>query len=117
MAAGTSFFTGRGETKVVLVINGVGTAVNALFDYLLIFGNLGFELGMAGAGWATTLGNLAAALLTLTLLFRFRRRGGASARCPAGRSTLTCFAASCASDCRAACNGSWTGSSSPSSRS
>jgi MATE family multidrug resistance protein len=75
VAAGTSFFTGRGQTRTVLLVNGVGLVVNAVLDYVLIFGNFGFpELGMAGAGWATTLGSLAAALLTLALLFRKEMR-------------------------------------------
>jgi len=71
VAAVTSFFSGRGESWVVMKINGVGMAVNAVLDYLLIFGNLGFpEMGIAGAGWATAAGNTASAVLCLALFFR-----------------------------------------------
>jgi MATE family multidrug resistance protein len=47
---------GMGYSRPVMVF-GLGTlAVNALFDYLLIFGHLGLPaLGATGAGWATTL--------------------------------------------------------------
>jgi len=60
----------------VLVINGVGTAVNAGLAYLLIFGNFGFpRLGIVGAGWATVAGSWAAAFTALAMFWqpKFRR--------------------------------------------
>src|SRR5262249_21262830 len=66
---------GRGQTMTVLVIEGVGTAVNAALALALIFGRAGFpELGIEGAGWATVAGSWASALLALALLFRPKYR-------------------------------------------
>lgn len=68
-----SFFSGRGDTRTVIWINAVGCLVNALLDYLLIFGNGGFpECGIVGAGWATTAGCSASALMALVLFLRHR---------------------------------------------
>ena len=56
--AQSAFYTGRGLTVIVMLVNVAGTCVNAVLDYLLIFGHFGFpELGIAGAGLATALGN------------------------------------------------------------
>lgn len=71
VAVASSFYTGLGQTKIIILINATGLVVNALFDYLLIFGNLGFpELGITGAGYATTLANWASAILGLALIFQ-----------------------------------------------
>lgn len=70
VAASSSFFTGRGESSKVLLINAVGLSVNALLDVLLINGYWGFpRWGIAGAGWATVVGNCVSAVLGLVLLF------------------------------------------------
>ncbi len=79
MAAVNGFFSGRGQTWTVLVIEAFGTAVNVALALVLIFGRLGFpELGIEGAGWATVAGSWAAALLALVLFFnkRFREQFG-----------------------------------------
>jgi MATE family multidrug resistance protein len=71
MSAVNGFFSGRGQTWVVLGIEGVGTAVNVALALVLIFGRFGFpELGIAGAGWATVAGSWASALLALGLFLR-----------------------------------------------
>lgn len=71
VASASSFFTGRGDSWTVLLINGVGLTVNAGLDYLWIFGYGGFpEMGMAGAGWATVVGTWVSALLALALMLR-----------------------------------------------
>ncbi|MCG8449886.1 MAG: MATE family efflux transporter [Pirellulales bacterium] len=50
----SSFYSGRGETWVVMMVDALVTVVNLVLDYLWIFGYGGFpELGIAGAGWAT----------------------------------------------------------------
>lgn len=55
----SSFFSGRGKTRVVMWGNILGNSANVLLDYLLIFGNLGFpELGIRGAAIATALTGL-----------------------------------------------------------
>lgn len=75
MAAINGFFSGRGQTWTVLVIEAFGTAVNVALALLLIFGRFGFaEGGIEGAGWATVIGSWASALLAVTLLLRRRYR-------------------------------------------
>jgi MATE family multidrug resistance protein len=50
------YFSGLGKTKVVMWVNLLATAVNILFDYLMIFGAWGFpRWGMAGAAVATVI--------------------------------------------------------------
>ncbi len=74
-AAAQSFFTGRGESRVLLVINGVGFAVNALCCYTLIHGKWGFpDLGITGAGIAMVVGSWTSAALALGLMLRPRYR-------------------------------------------
>jgi MATE family multidrug resistance protein len=71
LAASNSFFTGRGKTWTVLLVEGVGVAVNGLLGYALIFGEWGFpELGIAGAGWAMVVGMSVSAILSLVLMLR-----------------------------------------------
>ncbi|VTR97734.1 MATE family efflux transporter [Tuwongella immobilis] len=54
LAAISGFFAGRGESQRVMQLNGIGFAVNAVLDYLLIFGKFGFPaMGVMGAGIAT----------------------------------------------------------------
>jgi MATE family multidrug resistance protein len=53
-AATSSFFTGRGKVKTVMIVDSLAAALNILLDYLWIFGYWGFpEWGIAGAAWAT----------------------------------------------------------------
>jgi MATE family multidrug resistance protein len=74
-SAACSFFAGRGQSRTVLVINGVGLAVNAVTAYGLIFGHWGLPAwGIAGAGVATVLGSSASAVLGMVLLLRPRYR-------------------------------------------
>ena len=75
MSAVNGFFSGRGQTWVVLAIEGVGTAVNIALALLLIFGRWGFpEMGIEGAGWAAVAGSWAAALFALVLMLRKKYR-------------------------------------------
>lgn len=70
MAAVSGFYTGLGHTRIIIVINCVGMVFNVIFDYLMIFGNMGFPaMGIAGAGYATALANVFAALFALVLIF------------------------------------------------
>lgn len=71
LAVCSGFFTGVGQTRTVAVINFVGLAVNALLDPLFIFGKGGFPAwGAAGAGYATAVGNWAAAGVGFFLMLR-----------------------------------------------
>lgn len=55
VAALSAFFTGRGRTRTVMIVDSSAAALNVLLDYLWIFGHAGFpECGPAGAAWATT---------------------------------------------------------------
>jgi MATE family multidrug resistance protein len=75
MAAVNGFFSGRGQTWIVLAIEAAGTSVNVALALALIFGRAGFpELGIAGAGWATVTGSWTSALLAVTLLLRRKYR-------------------------------------------
>ncbi len=54
----SSFYTGRGQTSTVMLVNIGGTLINIVGDYVLIFGHFGFpELGIKGAAIATVAAN------------------------------------------------------------
>ena len=62
---------GSGNTQIAFTTNLVSSLINILFNYLLINGNLGFpKLGVAGAGLATVLGAVVAAIMSFSSLFR-----------------------------------------------
>ncbi len=68
-AAISGFFAGRGKPWPVLWVNVISTAVNLVFDYLLIFGKLGFpELGIRGAGIATLMASVVSFCLFVLLI-------------------------------------------------
>ncbi len=49
-----SFFTGRGQTRTVMVVDSTAAALNVVLDYAWIFGHWGFAAwGIEGAAWAT----------------------------------------------------------------
>ena len=53
-AALSAFFTGRGETRIVMLVDGAAALAHIVLDYAWIFGRWGFpEMGIAGAAWAT----------------------------------------------------------------
>ncbi len=57
---------GSGNTKVVMRSNLVSNAINLVFNWLLIGGNLGFPaLGVTGAAIATVLGTVAAMVMSV----------------------------------------------------
>jgi MATE family multidrug resistance protein len=71
-AAMEGFFSGRGRTWPIMWANVVATFVNVVFNYALIFGNLGFpELGIRGAAIATVL-SACTRFLIYTALFSRR---------------------------------------------
>jgi MATE family multidrug resistance protein len=74
-AACNSFFAGRGESRVVLLVDACGTLVNVVLGYCLIFGALGLpSLGVAGAGWALVCGSSVAAAVSFGLMMRHKYR-------------------------------------------
>lgn len=53
-AAFSAFFTGRGETRVVMLVDCSAVGLNLVLDYIWIFGHCGFPaMGIEGAAWAT----------------------------------------------------------------
>jgi MATE family multidrug resistance protein len=71
MATLATFFAGRGETRVVLLVNLLSTAVNVVLDWLWIFGRGGFPRGgVAGAAWATVVSQAVGAIVFILLILR-----------------------------------------------
>lgn len=70
VAAISGFFTGLGNTKIVMKINFVGLILNVILDYAMIFGHFGFsEMGVAGAGYATSIATYGAAFYGMYLIY------------------------------------------------
>jgi multidrug resistance protein, MATE family len=70
MATLSTFFAGRGVTRVILYVNLLATLVNVALDYVLIFGRAGFpELGVTGAALGTVISQVAGAAVYLALIF------------------------------------------------
>ena len=60
-----------GDSRTCMVYNLIANAVNVVFNWLLINGNLGFpELGVAGASIATVIGQLVAFVIALCVILR-----------------------------------------------
>lgn len=69
-AAAGSFFSGRGQTRVIMVAHLVGNSVNVLLNWLLIFGHGPFpELGIKGAAIASLIAGFTAPTILLSLYF------------------------------------------------
>ena len=67
------FFSGRGQTWIVLAVNIAAIGINIVLDYGLIFGHWGLPaLGISGAAWATNIG-LVVSALAFTALFLGRQ--------------------------------------------
>lgn len=70
VAACSGYFTGIGNSRWIMLINGAGLILNVGLDYILIFGKFGVPaMGIFGAGLATACANLGAALLGFYLVF------------------------------------------------
>ncbi|MBN2210994.1 MAG: MATE family efflux transporter [Sedimentisphaerales bacterium] len=73
----STFFTGRGKTWTVCWVNLVGTLINIVLDYLLIFGHGGLPAwGIAGAAIATGIAQLTMMAVYVVLFFHpdYRRQ-------------------------------------------
>lgn len=71
----SGFFSGKGRTTILMIVQLVGLGVNSILDYLLIFGRWGFpELGVSGAAIATV---IAQGLVVLILFVLFLISGSA----------------------------------------
>jgi MATE family multidrug resistance protein len=73
--AQSSFYTGRGLTSIVMLVNCVGTLLDISLEYTFIFGAFGFpRLGIAGAGLTTAISNWATVLMFWLLMRRPKQR-------------------------------------------
>ena len=67
----TASLRGVGDSRSSMFYNLIANGVNVLFNWLLIYGNLGFpEMGVAGASLATVIGQLVAFVIALRLITR-----------------------------------------------
>jgi MATE family multidrug resistance protein len=71
----SSFFQGVGDTRTPLLAQVIGLVVNVVASVALVFGSFGAPaLGVAGAGFAHSLGSLSVALVLLGCFLRKRVR-------------------------------------------
>ncbi len=66
---GTNLIRADGSPKFSMFCNLVGALINTVLDPLFIFG---FDMGMAGAAWATVIGQIVSAAMVAFYLARFR---------------------------------------------
>lgn len=60
-----------GDSKTCMIYNLIANVVNVVFNWLLIYGNLGFpEMGVAGASLATVIGQFVAFIIALCVVIR-----------------------------------------------
>ncbi len=60
-----------GDSKTCMIYNLIANTVNVIFNWLLIYGNLGFpELGVAGASLATVIGQVVAFMIAMFVIIR-----------------------------------------------
>ncbi|NCC53200.1 MAG: MATE family efflux transporter [Spartobacteria bacterium] len=72
-ASVSGFFAGRGKTRMPMVANVIGNAVNIVLDYAMIFGKWGFpEMGIRGAAWATVISGVISPAIMLFFYFSTR---------------------------------------------
>ncbi len=71
----SSFFSGIGRTRIIMLSAVAAMAVNVFFNYVLIFGKLGFpQLGIKGAACGTIIGSFAGLLVVAGAYFsRYNR--------------------------------------------
>ncbi len=66
----SGFFSGRGQTSIIMICNIIANGLNVLLNYVMIFGKWGCpEMGIAGAGWATVIGSWISPLIFAALYF------------------------------------------------
>jgi multidrug resistance protein, MATE family len=66
--SGAAFYSGRGQTWVLMIVDSSAAVLNLVLDYLWIFGYAGFpEWGVAGAAWATVVATWIKAIIYVAL--------------------------------------------------
>ncbi len=72
----TATLRGVGDSRTAMLYNVVANVVNVIFNYLLIYGHFGFpRLEVAGAAWATIIGQFAAFGMALFAVLKKRKNG------------------------------------------
>ncbi len=67
----TAALRGVGDSRSSMVYNLIANLVNVVFNWLLIYGNLGFpEMGVAGASLATVIGQFVAFVLATRIILK-----------------------------------------------
>lgn len=75
LSAVNAFWSGRGRTRTVMMIELLCAGLNVILNSALIFGRFGApRMGIAGAGLATGLSNVFGFVLAMTLFLRPRNR-------------------------------------------
>ncbi|MAW40495.1 MAG: hypothetical protein CMF27_06210 [Kiritimatiellaceae bacterium] len=79
----SSFFSGQGQTRVVMGCNVLANGINIFMNYLFVFGCWGLpEMGIAGAAWASVIGSWSAPLFLGIIYFnRWHRESFGTVRC------------------------------------
>ncbi len=71
----SSFYSGRGKTRIVMCVDTGVALLNVALDYVWIFGEFGFPaMGIAGAGWATVVSLWVKALIYGLLVIQKKYR-------------------------------------------
>jgi len=71
----STFFTGRGGVRTVMIVDSSAALLNVVLDYLMIFGNFGFPAwGVSGAALATVISLWCKAAVYFALFMRERYR-------------------------------------------
>jgi MATE family multidrug resistance protein len=73
--AAAAFYSGRGKTRTVMVVDSLFALLNVVLDYAWIFGHWGFPAdGVAGAGYATAISLWLKAITYLILMLQSHHR-------------------------------------------
>ena len=70
----TASLRGAGDSKTAMFYNVIANVVNVIFNYIMIYGHFGFpEMKVAGAAWATVIGQFAAFIIAMAVVMRKRK--------------------------------------------
>lgn len=66
----SSLYTGLGQTKILILSQGIAAVSNMILNYCLVFGHFGFpELGFEGSAWATVTSEILGLLVLILALY------------------------------------------------
>jgi putative MATE family efflux protein len=70
----TAVLRGIGDTKTPMVYNTLANVINLIFNYIMIYGKFGCpEMGVAGAAWATVIGQTVAFFIAVGVVISKKR--------------------------------------------